>query len=110
MTKKIVLNQRQRQLLKRQLRRNEPYTDMAASIGCCVDTLKRILHREDLRRFDGAKYAVSPSNRNNASTWCRPCLACGDDAPRARWQYLCLVCKKKNDSNWSGIDEDYLIE
>ena len=34
------------------------YSDMAQRIGCCVDTLKRILVREGLQEFDGAKYQV----------------------------------------------------
>jgi hypothetical protein len=29
------------------------YSDMAQRIGCCVDTLKRILVREGLQEFNG---------------------------------------------------------
>ena len=42
----------------REAHEDESYPAMARRIGCCVDTLKRILVREGLQDFDGAKYQV----------------------------------------------------
>ena len=52
----------------------ETYPDMALRIGCCVDTIKRILVREGLQEFDGAKYQVK--RHNHVRQWSRPCLDC----------------------------------
>ena len=37
---------------------NHSYSELAQRVGCCVDTLKRILVREGLQEFEGAKYQV----------------------------------------------------
>ena len=37
--------------------------DVATRIGVCVDTLKRILVREGIREFEGAKYVVARKER-----------------------------------------------
>ena len=43
---------------------------MAQEIGCCVDTLKRILHREGIAVYPAAKYQTSKTK--NDGTWTRP--------------------------------------
>ena len=50
------------------------YSDLAQRVGCCVDTLKRILVREGLQEFDGAKYQVRRDFSDK--TWTRPCMSC----------------------------------
>ena len=40
----------------------------------CVDTLKRILVREGLRDFEGAKYVVA--RKVTVAMWERPCMDC----------------------------------
>ena len=67
-------------------------SSMAREMGCCVDTLKRILVREQIAEFDGAKFAL----RRGASvkTWRRPCMRCKCTKPRDKNHYLCDRCKK----------------
>jgi hypothetical protein len=67
-----------------------PLTVMARHVGCCTDTLKRILMRHGLAFFDGAKYAVAVSS--TYKMWTRPCLYCKDDSPRPKNQYICDKC------------------
>lgn len=75
------------------------YVEQAARIGCCVDTLKRILVRLDLRQFDGAKYQVRRSAE--VPMWTRPCIRCGSTERRPKNHYLCSSCRKK-----AGYTED----
>jgi len=67
--------------------------DMADEIGCCVDTLRRILMREGLAHYGAAKYVVAESRRQEK--WARPCLICKTTKPRPKWQYVCNRCKKR---------------
>lgn len=69
------------------------YPDMARRIGCCVDTLKRILVREGLQEFEGAKYQVAQRNHKQAM-WERPCMGCGEPEHRPRFWYFCRSCRK----------------
>jgi hypothetical protein len=69
------------------------YETMAEHIGCCVDTLKRILVRRGLQEFDAAKYAVS--RVHDRQTWRRPCIRCGSTQERDRGYYMCLLCRAK---------------
>ncbi len=68
------------------------YQRMADEIGCCVDTVKRILQRHDIAQFDGAKYAVPVETL--VQTWTRACSDCGCEKPRPKWQYRCDPCKE----------------
>ena len=45
------------------------YHEQAERIGCCVDTLKRILVREGLQEFDGAKYQVRRIRCGHDHVW-----------------------------------------
>ena len=70
----------------------ESYAVQAERIGCCIDTLKRILVREGLQDFDGAKYQVK---RNHCQDrWSRPCMACGDSKARPKNHYFCRRCRR----------------
>jgi hypothetical protein len=67
--------------------------DLADHVGCCIDTLRRILMREGIRFYDNAKYVVAESRRQKR--WARPCLICKTKEPRPKWQYVCNRCKKR---------------
>lgn len=65
--------------------------DMAEYMGVCEDTIRRILHRTGILKFEGAKFHhLSPE-----SLWERPCMSCKDTAPRPRNQYFCNKCKER---------------
>tara|TARA_Y100001970_G_scaffold145912_1_gene179143 strand:+ start:18387 stop:18707 length:321 start_codon:yes stop_codon:yes gene_type:complete len=81
--------------LAKALKQNKPYTEMARHLGICVDTVKRILHREGLAEFDGAKYVVALSSDKHMKMWERPCMKCKCTKPRPKWQYICTKCKEK---------------
>lgn len=66
---------------------------MAERVGCCVDTAKRILHRNDIVEFEGAKYEKSRASQT--LMWTRPCMCCGDTTPRPKNIYHCLPCRIK---------------
>jgi hypothetical protein len=66
---------------------------MAAHIGCCIDTLKRILVKMGLEDFPGAKYQVAL--RLKPTQWNRPCMDCGDQKPRPRAWYYCPACRSR---------------
>jgi hypothetical protein len=70
-----------------------PFTLLASRVGCCVDTLKRILMREGLAEFEGAKYAV---RRDHAEAkWTRPCMSCKCARPRPKNHYFCARCRRR---------------
>ena len=68
------------------------YHDLAQRIGCCVDTLKRILVREGLQEFDGAKYQVRRDFEEK--TWVRPCMSCASTEKRPKNWFFCKSCRK----------------
>lgn len=70
-----------------------PLSAAAAQVGCCVDTLKRILVRNGIKDFDGAKYV--PSREFQQKTWSRPCLDCGCTKKRPKNYYYCFGCRAK---------------
>ncbi len=69
------------------------YSDMAKRLNCCVDTLKRILVREGLQEFDGAKYQLRRDFKE--MTWERPCMSCGKAEERPRNWFFCRSCRKE---------------
>ncbi len=80
-----------------------PYAEMARHIGCCTDTLKRILHRHSIVKFQGAKY--QSRNELQGPQWTRPCMRCKSTEERPKWQFFCSVCTEENESdshNWDG--------
>lgn len=70
-----------------------PYTVLARKFNCCVDTLKRILVREGIANFDGAKYQVKRYAK--IRYWDRPCMSCGNVKSRPQGWYFCIPCRKK---------------
>lgn len=70
-----------------------PFTELAGRIGCCVDTLKRILMREGLAEFEGAKYAVRRDH--DEAMWTRPCMSCKCCRPRPKNHYFCARCRRR---------------
>lgn len=88
----------------------EDYTnaDLAREIGCCVDTLKRILVRNDIAYFPGAKYHY----RAKPKVWHRPCTNCGCTEERPKFQYRCDKCHAREqapeyDWNDENSNEDW---
>lgn len=69
---------------------------LAKEIGCCVDTLRRILMREGLAHYEAAKYVVAESRRQEM--WERPCMGCKTTKPRPKWRFFCNLCNKRRRS------------
>lgn len=67
------------------------FVAMANHIGCHVDTLKRILAREGLREFDGAKYTPAAK----IDEWDRPCIQCGSTERRPKNWFMCSDCRRR---------------
>lgn len=63
-------------------------TAIAREVGLHPDTVRRILARQGVCTFEGAKY--EPTIRTK--TWHRPCLVCRSTAERPKWQFLCSRC------------------
>lgn len=106
MTTRSPLPQSKVDRLRYMLNNDYSYRAMAKEFDCCTDTLKRILVREGLAEFDGAKYAISPLHKSHAEMWRRPCMRCKDDTPRPKWQYFCDACKSRQDT--SGVPDSFL--
>jgi IS30 family transposase len=95
----------ERDYLEQALTNGYSYSEMASRICVCTDTLKRILQREGLAQFDGAKYAISPSHSDVVEMWSRPCMKCGDKEPRRKWQYICCRCHELQETDCGGLEE-----
>lgn len=106
MTTRTPLTKNQVSRLRFMLDNDYSYRAMAKDFGCCTDTLKRMLVREGLAEFDGAKYAVSPASKAEVAMWSRACLRCKDDKPRPKWQYICDRCKGNVDV--SGLPDSFI--
>jgi len=65
---------------------------LASEFSCCVDTIKRILMRHELRHFEGAKYQFKIPEK----TWGRACIKCGCEKPRPKFQYKCIQCTTRD--------------
>jgi hypothetical protein len=66
------------------------HKQLADRAGCCVDTMKRLLHREGLQTFEGAKYVAI--NENPQKMWDRACIRCKCTKPRPKNQFICTPC------------------
>jgi IS30 family transposase len=104
-THRKSLTNGQKKRLRYMLDNQYTYRAMADYMNVCTDTLKRILVREGMAEFDGAKYAVSPQ-KSLQKMWNRPCMKCKDDSARPKWQYICDRCKSTTDS--SGLPDMWL--
>ena len=90
MPKRVPVSPEARAWLQEAVARNVSIGAIADHLGCCVDTAKRILVRQGLAQFSGAKYVVSRTSEE--ATWTRPCMKCRSIKPRAKWQYFCTPC------------------
>lgn len=79
--------------------KRKSYAEQARYLKINVDTLKRILVRERLQEFEGAKYQLPRDH--DLKTWERPCLICDDRTPRPKWHFYCTQCRKN-----LGYEED----
>ena len=101
MGKPVKVTQETLTYLANALEKKKPYTEMARHLGICVDTVKRILYREGLAEFEGAKYGIALSSDRNMKMWERPCMRCKSTKPRPKWQYVCNKCKEKYKEDYS---------
>lgn len=92
MPKTVLLTDDDKVWLK-QNHSKQSYNSMARRIGVCSDTLKRILVREGLQEFDGAKYQCSRDT--NVKMWTRPCNSCGSTELRPKNYYFCTPCRRR---------------
>lgn len=90
MANKIKISSQQKRWLQDQ-KGKISYAEMARRFGVCSDTLKRILVREGIAEFEGAKYVP----RREVKLWTRPCINCKDTTPRPKNLYLCEECRLK---------------
>ncbi len=74
------------------VKRRVPYSEMAAHLDMCVDTLKRKLHQQGIIEFEGAKY--QRPIEEFVLTWNRPCMRCKCTESRPKNQYICGRCKE----------------
>ena len=64
------------------------HKELAAHIGCCIETVRRALMRLELEVIYGAKY----QRRQPPKKWSRPCSVCGCKKSRPKFQYRCNAC------------------
>ena len=103
MPKRVPLSDEQIEWLKMNCY-DVSYAEMARVIGCCTDTLKRILVRLNLKDFHGAKYAVEGGPK--PKTWNRPCSKCGCTKTRPKFHFRCSACHEKEESwEYSGFED-----
>ena len=108
MNNRKPITEEDRQALSDMLDDGYTYKEMASYMEVCTDTLKRILVREGLAEFDGAKYAVSPTHKSQVATWARNCLKCRTKYTMPKWQQICDSCKQTNESY--GIHDDFIFQ
>ena len=89
MPKKVIVPRRFMEWL-RENHNDYTHKQLAFRADCCVDTLKRLLHREGLQTFEGAKYVAI--NENPIKMWNRPCIRCKCEKSRPKNQYVCTPC------------------
>jgi hypothetical protein len=99
MTKRIKVTTEVISYLKESSSAAVSHKEMSAHLGCCVDTVKRLLSRYEIERFDGAKYAFPPETK----MWIRPCLSCKNDDPRPKNLYFCNTCRP----NYGGLPDQW---
>jgi hypothetical protein len=96
MSRRIALSETQIEWLRANHRKHT-HVELASTLGCHVDSLKRILARLGLQSFPGAKYQVATTSL--IQTWNRPCLDCGCTKQRPRHHYFCKPCRAQRGFN-----------
>ena len=99
MTRQIILTDDQEIWLAKE-HSNFTHQQLSSELGCCVDTLKRILMKRGLQYFPGAKYQFKKAPK----TWQRPCSSCGCEKIRPKFQYRCDACHEKEENEFSFFD------
>lgn len=102
---RIVITAEIRAMLTSSYSSGIPLKHIAIQLNVCVDTLKRILMREHIAHFDGAKYAVA--QKHQTRTWTRPCMVCHSTKPRPHSQYICTPC---HESQLDGLPDDHNLD
>jgi hypothetical protein len=102
MSKKFALSTEQEHWLKDN---HSKFTNahLARQLGCCVDTLKRIMMKMELAYFPGAKYHY----RSKPKVWSRPCMICGCKKSRPINQYRCTPCHEREAASDYMWEEHY---
>lgn len=103
----VEVNERTLDWLDEAIDLGQSYQYMADHLGCCTDTLKRILHRHGLVEFEGAKY--QSLTINPGPQWERPCMRCKSDEARPKYQYFCTPCTERNKRMASQSHEDWTM-
>jgi|ADGO01.1.fsa_nt_gi hypothetical protein len=103
MPKRIRVSPEDLDWLRNAIAEKRPLPEMAARLGCCLDTLKRILMRHGLADFPGAKYQLRRDA--NVQKWNRPCMGCGSTETRPKWWYFCTACRRKRGFHEASEDE-----
>ena len=101
--KRRRLTDEEREALRARFDDGATIRSMAKWLGVCTDTAKRVLVREGITDYAGAKFAPSASGLEQ--TWNRPCSKCGCTKTRPKWSYRCEVCKARE---VSGLPDDWL--
>ena len=104
MTRRLEPTPDQLDYLRTAVATQVPYRDLAAYMGCCTDTLRRILVRHKLAFFGSEKYLVC--DRDEPAMWTRPCIRCRATTKRPRTQYICDDCTSdtdRSDADWVYI-------
>jgi hypothetical protein len=96
MTRQIILTDDQEIWLAKE-HSNLTHQQLSVELGCCVDTLKRILMKRGLQYFPGAKYQFKEA----PPMWQRPCSSCGCTKLRPKFQYRCDACHEKEEGEAS---------
>ena len=104
MANRKELSQVEHDYLVEAVANDHSYASMAERIDVCVDTLKRILHRNGIVEFEGAKFQT----RTGYKMWDRPCMKCGTQELRPKNQYICDKCSESPEIN--GLSEEWYME
>lgn len=102
MSKQTYVSEEQLAWLRAAVAANVTRRAMARYLGCCEDTARRILHRNGILEFDGAKFYSPPPT----IMWNRPCSNCGSTTTRPKNQYRCDDCTSSTSD--SPYDPDIL--
>jgi hypothetical protein len=102
MSKRFSLSSEQANWLKNN-HSNFTNAHLARQLGCCVDTLKRIMMKMELAYFPGAKYHY----RSKPKVWSRPCMICGCTKSRPINQYRCTPCHEREAASDYMWEEHY---
>lgn len=79
------------------------HKELAQHIGCCVETVRRALVRLELEVIYGAKY----QRRQPPKKWKRPCITCGCEKQRPKFQYKCGACHDREREQSKHVSQSH---